>query len=94
KNEKTDLEFDDFSLKEAVNSKNEDYIKQKIRERIDRASVTAVYLTPECAKSKWVDWEITESLKRRKGVIGVYKGDTPPDQLPTALDRYGIKIVK
>lgn len=94
KNEKTDLEFDDFSLKEAVNSKNEDYIKQKIRERIDRASVTVVYLTPDCAKSKWVDWEITESLKRRKGVIGVYKGDTPPDQLPTALDRYGIKIVK
>ncbi|WP_419617026.1 TIR domain-containing protein, partial [Thiolapillus sp.] len=39
KNEKTDLEFDDFSLKEAVNSKNEDYIKQEIRERIDRASV-------------------------------------------------------
>ena len=94
KNEKTDLAFDDFSLKEAVNSKNEDYIKQRIRERIDRASVTAVYLTPDCAKSKWVDWEITESLKRGKGVIGVYKGDSPPAQLPAAFNNYGLKTVK
>ena len=31
KNEKTDLEFDDFSLKEAVNSKNEDYMSSSDR---------------------------------------------------------------
>lgn len=94
KNEKSELEFDDFSLKQAVNSENEDYIKQKIRERINRASVTAVYLTPDSAKSKWVEWEITESLKRGKGVIGVYKGDAPPAQLPAAFETYGLKTVK
>jgi hypothetical protein len=94
KNEKTELAFDDFSLKQAVNSENEDYIKQKIRERINRASVTAVYLTPDSAKSKWVDWEINESLKRGKGVIGVYKGDAPPAQLPAAFKTYGLKTVK
>ena len=94
KNEKTDLAFDDFSLKEAVSSQNEDYIKQRIRQRIDRASVTAVYLTPDSAKSKWVDWEINESLKRGKGVIGVYKGDALPAQLPAAFNTYGLKTVK
>lgn len=94
KNEKSELEFDDFSLKQAVNSENEDYIKQRIRERINRASVTAVYLTPDSAKSKWVEWEITESLKRGKGVIGVYKGDAPPAQLPAAFETYGLKTVK
>lgn len=94
KNEKSDLDFDDFSLKEAIKSNNEDYIKQKIRERIDRVSVTAVYLTEHSAQSKWVDWEITESLKRGKGVIGVYKGDAPPGQLPAVFKQYGIKTVK
>lgn len=94
KNDKSDLDFDDFSLKEAIKSNNEDYIKQKIRERIERVSVTAVYLTEHSAKSKWVDWEIAESLKRGKGVIGVYKGDAPPGQLPLAFKEYGIKKVK
>jgi len=94
KNKNTDLEFDDFSLKQAVNSENEEYIKKRIRERIDRASVTAVYLTPDSAKSEWVDWEIRESLKRGKGIIGVYKGDAPPAQLPSAFKEYGLKTVK
>jgi hypothetical protein len=81
-------------LKQAVNSQNEDYIKRKIRERINRASVTAVYLTQDSAKSKWVDWEIAESLKRGKGVIGVYKGDSPPAKLPAAFKTHGLKTVK
>lgn len=94
KNERSELNFDDFSLKQAIDSENEDYIKQRIRERINHASVTAVYLTPDSAKSKWVDWEISESLKRGKGVIGFYKGDAPPAQLPAAFKAYGLKAVK
>ncbi len=93
-NDKTELQFDDFSLKEAIRSNNEDYIKQKIRERIDRVSVTAVYLTKDCAKSQWVAWEIAESLKRGKGVIGVYKDHAPPTQLPSAFKQHGLKTVK
>ena len=57
-----------FSLKQTVNSENEDDIKQKIRERIHRTSVAAAHLTPDSAKSKWVEWEITESLKHGKSV--------------------------
>lgn len=94
KNENTELEFDDFSLKQAIQSENDDYIKQKIRERIDRSSVTVVYLTSDSAKSKWVDWEVAESLKRGKGVIGVHKGDAPPASLPAAFTTQGLKTVK
>jgi hypothetical protein len=94
KREKSELEFDDFSLKEAIRSKNEDYIKQRIRERIDRVSVTAVYLTPDSAKSDWVNWEIAESLRRGKGVIGVYKGSAPPALLPSAFNEFRLKTVK
>jgi len=93
-NERTALQFDDFSLKEAIKSNNDDYVKQKIRERIDRTSVTVVYLSQDSAKSSWVDWEISESLKRGKGVIGVYKGDAPPTQLPAAFTQHDLKLVK
>ena len=94
KNPDTDLQFDDFSLKDAIKSTDEDYIKRKIRERIDRASVTAVYLTPYSASSKWVAWEIEESLRRGKGVIGVHSGDEPPSKVPSAFEEHGLPIVR
>lgn len=94
KNDKTDLQFDDFSVKDAFDSTNADYIKRQIRDRIDRCSVTVVYLSDQTAGSKWVNWEIEESLKRGKGVIGVHKGDVPPAALPAAFKESGCKTVK
>jgi hypothetical protein len=41
-----------------------------------------------------VNWEIEESLKRGKGVIGVHKGDTPPTKKPPAFHQNGCKTVK
>lgn len=94
KNENTDLHFDDHSVKEAFDSTNADYIKRQIREKIDRASVTVVYVSENSASSKWVNWEIEESLKRGKGIVGVYKGDRPPATLPPALVASKSKLVK
>lgn len=94
KNENTDLQFDDYSVKEAFDSNNADYIKRQIREKIDRASVTVVYLSENSASSKWVNWEIEESLKRGKGVVGVHKGDKPPATLPKALIDSKSKVVR
>ena len=94
KNDKTDLQFDDFSVKEAYDSENADYIKRQIRDRIDRCSVTVVYLTDNTASSSWANWEIEESLKRGKGVIGVYKGDSQPAHTPPAFQQNNCKAVK
>ena len=93
-NPDTDLQFDDFSLKDAINSHDDDYIKRKIRERIDRVSVTAVYLTSASANSEWVAWEIEESLRRGKGVIGVHPGDKPPTKLPAPFHEHGLPVVR
>lgn len=92
KNEKADIEFDDYSVKEAFDSKDADYIKRKIREKIDKTSVTLVYLSEHSVKSKWVNWEIEESYKRGKGVVGVYQGDLPK-HLPTSFNK-DTKLVK
>jgi hypothetical protein len=93
KNEQTDLEFIDRSLKDPFDSERAEYIKRGIRERIKQASVTIVYLTDNSADSKWVDWEIRESVRLGKGVRGMYQGDKPPQRLPNAVKESGIKLV-
>ncbi len=93
KNTNSDLNFVDRSLHEPFNSKRAEYIKRGIRERIKQASVTVVYLTKESASSKWVNWEIKESIRQGKGIVAVYKGDSAPKTLPLALKKYGIKPV-
>jgi hypothetical protein len=93
KNENNDLIFDDYSVKEAFDSKNAEYIRSQIRERIDRVSVTIVYLSKQSADSAWVNWEIEESFRRGKGVIGVYQGEHAPVTLPPAFAANKCKAV-
>jgi hypothetical protein len=94
KNENNSLEFNDHSLKEPYESQNAEYIKQGIREKINRASVTLCYISDSTSESKWVDWEIRESLRLGKGVIAVHKGDISPTKLPRAIEEHKIKVVQ
>ena len=93
KNEDSNLEFNDYSVKEAYDSKNADYIRQGIREKIKQCSVTLVYVSNDTSDSKWVDWEIRESIRLGKGVVAMYKGDTKPTNLPHAISELRIKLV-
>jgi len=93
KNENSDIEFNDWSLKAPFDSKNSDYIRNGIRDRIRQCSVTIVYLSAEAANSQWVDWEIRESLRLGRGILAVYKGDKPPSQLPPAIGENKIKVI-
>ena len=93
KKESSDLEFNDWSLKRPFDSKDAEYIKRGIRERIRQSSVTICYVTKNTAQSKWVDWEIRESIKLGKEVIAMYKGDASPRSLPTAIKEFGIKLI-
>ncbi|NRA54883.1 MAG: TIR domain-containing protein [Gammaproteobacteria bacterium] len=85
KNDNSDLEFSDYSVKKAFDSEDSDYIKRKIREKIKNTSVTMVYLSDKSIKSKWVKWEVEQSIKMGKGVIAVHKGNTPPANTPSYI---------
>lgn len=85
KNENTDLDFSDYSVKEPYNSANAEYIKRKIADQINLCSVTLVYLSPDSMNSKWVSWEISKSKELGKGVIGVYKDNENPIDIPTGI---------
>lgn len=86
KNKKSDLEFSDYSVKNAFDSEDSEYIKRKIREKIEKTSVTMVYLSDDSMNSDWVKWEVEQSIKMGKGVIGVYKGDLPPSNIPSHIN--------
>jgi Thoeris protein ThsB, TIR-like domain len=93
KNENSNLDFNDWSVKEPFDSEKAEYIRRGIRERIRQSSVTLVYISDKAASSKWVDWEIQESIALGKGVIAVYKGDSPPANLPPSIVEHKIRLV-
>jgi len=93
KNENSDLEFIDRSLQKPFDSKDAEYIKRGIRERIRQSSITVCYLSENTAQSKWVDWEIRESMALGKSVFAMYKGDSLPAKIPSAIKEFKIKLV-
>ncbi len=93
KNENSDLDFIDFSLRAPFNSENAEYIKSGIRQRIEQSSVTIVCLTEDTHKSEWVDWEIKESIRLGNGVIGVKMKDDSSIKTPKAMEENGCKVV-
>ncbi len=92
KNENSDIEFNDWSLSEPFDSERAEYIRAGIRERINQASVTVVFVSENAATSKWVDWEVRESARLGKGVVALYSG-RPPSRMPTAVAELGITAI-
>ena len=72
KNENSDLEFVDYSLKEPFDSRNADYIKQGITDRIRPATLTICLYGPTTYESKWVNWELNKTLDLSKPLMGVW----------------------
>jgi hypothetical protein len=93
KSKNSPIDFNDWSVSEPIDSERTPYIKQKIGERIEQSSLTVVYVSENTSSSKWVKWEIEESVRQGKHVIGVYAGDTPPRQTPDAIKRNKVKCV-
>lgn len=93
KNERNDIDFNDHSVREPYDSERAEYIKQKISERIARTSVCVMYLSKNAAQSKWVEWEVTQSIKLGKKVIAVHPGDTYKGPTPNWVTSNKIKVV-
>ena len=94
KNKNSDIEFGDRSLHKPFDSKNAEYIKRGIRERIKQSSVTIVYLSNNSADSKWVATEIEMSINMGKKVVAMHSGNAPPTKLPSLIRKHKIRVVK
>lgn len=91
RNEHSELEFNDWSLKEPFNSANADYIKRGITERIRQSSVTLVFIGDKTHASEWVDWEIRTSIAMGKRVIAMHVKSGV--RLPVALKELGVQSI-
>ena len=91
KNENSDIEFNDHSVRAPYDSERAEYIRQKITERINRSSVTVVYVSDKTAESRWVSWEVQKSLELGKKVVAVHAGDRFTGRQPSWL-KNGIKM--
>lgn len=85
KNQKSDLAFDDYSVKQPYNSTDAAYIRSQISAKIRSASVTLCLIGPHTATSSWVEWEIRKSYELGNKVIGVRLDSTVPATVPLAL---------
>ena len=92
KNDNSDIEFNDHSVRAPYDSERAEYIRQKIAERINRSSVTVVYVADKTAESRWVSWEVQKSLELGKKVVAVHAGDRFTGRQPSWL-KSGIKMV-
>lgn len=93
KNETSDIDFNDLSVKEPFDSQRAEYIRQKIRERINQSSVTVVYLSSDTTQSKWVEWEVEKSLELGKRVVATHSGDKLAGAVPRFITDRKIHVV-
>lgn len=89
KDDRFDLEFRDYSIKEPF----DEAWKTQTREVISRTSAMIVMIGPDTAQREAVNWEVREAHSQGKKVIGVriYKDENHP--IPSAMKEYGDKTV-
>jgi hypothetical protein len=81
-NDRVVLELRDLGLTQAVQSENQSYVRQAIREKIRRAEIIICLIGNGTAWREFVDWELQTGLELGKGLCGVRLkqayGRTPP----------------
>jgi len=89
KDPRYDLEFRDYSVKEPFDER----WKTQCRERIAQTSATIVAIGEDTASREAVDWEIEESYRQGKKVIGVRISRERNDPVPQTLREHNAPIV-
>ncbi|MDG6998198.1 MAG: TIR domain-containing protein [Nitrososphaerota archaeon] len=89
KSENFDLEFRDYSVKEPF----DESWKSQCRAKIAQTSATIVMIGPETANRQAVNWEIEESYRQGKKVIGVRIYKDRNDPVPEAMKEHNAPIV-
>jgi hypothetical protein len=77
-----DLEFYDESVRVAIDSRNAEYVKKVIREKIARRSVTVCMISTLTCTSAWVGWGLSESAGKGNKMIPMALKDVTNVVLP------------
>lgn len=89
KNERFDMNFADYSIKQPFNSMNADYIGRGIADQIKPSTLTVCLCGPTTHTSAWVNWELQKSLELGKPLMGVFLySDGRIKHFPAALEKW------
>lgn len=83
-----ELEAYDESVRDRINSRNAEYIKRQIREKIKRSSITLCLISATTHKSEWVAWELQESDRQGNTIIAMALKGVNRAVLPTLITSY------
>lgn len=84
--------FDDQSLRKAIDSSSDAYIRSVIRPKIVGAQVCLCMIGENTHRSrKWVPWEIGIAIEERKEIFAMRFWDTPDATTPSVLVNHGIR---
>lgn len=83
------MEFRDYSVKEPF----DEAWRRRCAERIAQTSMTIVMIGQETANREAVNWEIEESYRQGKKVVGVRIYRDANHAIPQAMARHGASVV-
>ncbi|NOT00279.1 MAG: TIR domain-containing protein [Phycisphaerales bacterium] len=72
KNQASDIEFADFSIKIPFDSLSSGYVARGLADQIKLVALTICLCGPTTYTSKWVDWELRKTMDLGKPIMGVY----------------------
>lgn len=82
------FEMDDKSLRDAIDSKDDAYIRSVIRPKIKAAEVCLCMVGDNTFRSrKWVPWEIGLAIEENKQLLAMKFWDTPHATTPAVLQQ-------
>ncbi len=86
-----EFEMDDVSLREEVNSKDDSYIKNIIRPKIESCKVCLCLIGENTHRSrKWVPWEINLAAEEGKEIIAMRFKNMSSAIIPSVLTQHGV----
>lgn len=85
-----DLEFYDESVRVPIGSYDSEYVKRKIRDKIDRTTVTVCLISEQTYTSRWVDWELEESNQKWNTIIAMALKGVQRAVLPRLIREKGL----
>ena len=86
------LDLYDESVRVAVNSRDAEYVKRAIRDKIARASITVCFISGSTNGSEWVNWELEESSRQGNHIILMAIKGVDRAILPRVVRESGLKF--
>lgn len=65
------VEFEEPTVKEPINSTNAEYIKCRIREKLRKSNLVLAIAGMYASYSDWIEWELDTAIRLELPIVGV-----------------------